>query len=131
MKKGQVIKFKSMSDLTGKILQLEGVIIGGAKEIKQMQPEECGGMDDNEKVFLVEVKDNFGNVHRHIVYPEEILKTKKAKNKELHDDECDCITCQARTEKGGLDHDPTNDDEEFEEHERQVMRDTGIDKEAK
>jgi len=53
------------------------------------------------------------------------------KLKEQHDDECDCITCQARTEPGGLDHDPSSDDEEFEEHERQVVRDTGIDKEKK
>lgn len=46
-------------------------------------------------------------------------------------DECDCIECRARVEKGGLDFDPSNDDEEFEEHERQVMRDTGIDEEEK
>lgn len=43
-----------------------------------------------------------------------------------HPDDCDCITCHARTEKGGLDHDPSNDDAEFEEHERQVFRDVGI-----
>jgi ferredoxin len=43
-----------------------------------------------------------------------------------HHSECDCITCRARLEKGGLDHDPSNDDEEFIEHERQVFRDKGI-----
>jgi len=43
-----------------------------------------------------------------------------------HHDDCDCVKCLARTEKGGLDYDPSNDDEEFEEHERQVLRDTGI-----
>ena len=43
-----------------------------------------------------------------------------------HHSECDCIKCLARLEKGGLDHDPSNDDEEFEEHERQVFRDLGI-----
>ena len=131
MRKGQVVKFKSISDFTGETLQLEGTIIGGAKEIKKIQPEECGGMDNDEKVFLVERKDNFGNTHRHIVYPEEISKTKKAKKEDQHSDECDCIECLARTGKGGLDYDPSSDDEEFEEHERQVMRDTGIDKEAK
>jgi hypothetical protein len=46
-----------------------------------------------------------------------------------HHDECDCITCRARVEKGGLDYDPTNDDEEFEEHERQSFRDAEIVKE--
>ena len=46
-----------------------------------------------------------------------------------HPDECDCIECRARVEKGGLDYDPSSDDEEFEEHERQVFRDVGIDEE--
>lgn len=46
-----------------------------------------------------------------------------------HHDNCDCIKCRARVEKGGLDFDPSNDDEEFEEHERQVFRDKGIIKE--
>ena len=46
-----------------------------------------------------------------------------------HHDECDCIECRARTEKGGLDYDPTNDDEEFEEHERHAFRDAEIVKE--
>lgn len=50
--------------------------------------------------------------------------------KKQHSDECDCVECRARTEKGGLDHDPSSDDEEFEEHERQVFRDKGIDKEV-
>lgn len=48
-----------------------------------------------------------------------------------HHAECDCIKCRARTEKGGLDYDPTNDNDEFEEHERQVFRDVGIDEEQK
>lgn len=125
---GRIIKFKSMSDLTGKILQLEGVVVGGAKEIKKAQPEEYGGMEDDEKVFLVKTIDNFGNTHRHIVYPDEILKTKKSK-KDQHDDDCDCVTCQARVEKGGLDYDPSDKSEEIEQHELEVMRDTGIDKE--
>lgn len=122
MRKGESIKFSAMSDLTGQMMRLEGVIIGEAKEIKQMQPEEFGGMENNEEVYLVERKDNFGNILRYVVHPEEILLNEK------HDDECDCIVCRARVEKGGLDFDPTNDDEEFEEHERQVFRDVGIDK---
>ncbi len=43
-----------------------------------------------------------------------------------HPDECDCITCHARTEKGGLDYDPSDDSEEFERHEKEVFRDVGI-----
>lgn len=45
-----------------------------------------------------------------------------------HPEDCDCVKCLARLEKGGLDYDPSNDDEEFEEHERQVFRDKGITK---
>lgn len=64
------------------------------------------------------------------INPSEFAKENE-EEKRQHPDECDCIVCRARTEKGGLDCDPTSDDEEFEEHERQVFRDVGIDKEAK
>lgn len=59
---------------------------------------------------------------------EEVPKLKKLGSEPIfyHSDECDCIECRARTEKGGLDYDPSNDDDEFEEHERQVFRDVGI-----
>ena len=59
---------------------------------------------------------------------EEVPKLKKLGDEPIfyHPDDCDCIKCLARTEKGGLDYDPSNDDEEFEEHERQVLRDVGI-----
>ena len=60
---------------------------------------------------------------------EEVSKlTKLPENEPIfyHHDECDCVKCLARTEKGGLDYDPSNDDEEFEEHERQVLRDVEI-----
>ena len=130
MRKRQIIKFKSMSEFTGEIIQLEGKILGRAKEIKKIHPEEYGGMPDDEEVFLVGRLDNFGNIHRHVVYPDEILKTKKPK-KDQHDDDCDCVTCQARVEKGGLDYDPSDKSEEIEQHELEVMRDTGIDKEKK
>jgi ferredoxin len=38
-----------------------------------------------------------------------------------HKEDCDCVTCHARVEKGGLDFDPSNDDEEFEKHEREIL----------
>ena len=61
---------------------------------------------------------------------EEVPKLKKLPDEPIfyHHSKCDCITCRARVEKGGLDYDPTNDDDEFEEHERQVFRDVGITK---
>ena len=37
-----------------------------------------------------------------------------------HPDECDCIACDARQQKGGLDHDPSNDDAKFEKHEESI-----------
>ena len=43
-----------------------------------------------------------------------------------HSDDCDCVECSAGREKGGLDYDPSDDSDEFENHERQVLRDTGI-----
>jgi len=39
-----------------------------------------------------------------------------------HPDSCDCLECSARSAQGGLDHDPSNDDEEFEKHEEQVLK---------
>lgn len=39
-----------------------------------------------------------------------------------HPDECDCVECLARRDVGGLDHDPSNDDAEFEKHEEEVMK---------
>ena len=61
---------------------------------------------------------------------EEVPKLKKLPDEPIfyHHDDCDCIKCRARLEKGGLDYDPTSDDLEFEEHERQVFRDKGITK---
>ena len=56
---------------------------------------------------------------------------KESKMEPAHDDECDCIKCLARREPGGLEYDPSNDDDEFEEHERQVFRDAGIAEEEK
>ena len=59
---------------------------------------------------------------------EEVPNLKKVEDEPIfyHHDECDCVKCLARREKGGLDFDPSNDDAEFEEHERQVFRDLGI-----
>lgn len=66
-------------------------------------------------------------------FEDTLSEIQEAKNdymhqEDQHDDECDCVTCLARREKGGLDYDPTNDNEEFEEHENQAFRDKGLDK---
>ena len=128
MKKlNEQIRFKAIDDFTGEELNLKGKIVGFAKDIKKMSSVEFGELSDEEEVYLV--KSIVAGEERgyHVVYEDEILKEAKKQ----HPDECDCVKCQARTEKGGLDYDPTNDNEEFEEHERQVFRDVGINKEAK
>ncbi len=38
------------------------------------------------------------------------------------DDECDCVECDARRQPGGLDYDPSNDNEEFEKNEEEIMK---------
>lgn len=74
LKKGEIIKFEGMNDFTGSMMQLEGTVEGGAKEIKKMQPIEYGELPDDEKVYLVVREDNFGNTLRHVVHPDEIIK---------------------------------------------------------
>jgi hypothetical protein len=120
----QKIKFSAIDDFTGQEIEREGIIVGYGDSVRKKWPEEMGEADDS--MFLVKVQMPMREIY-FAVAENEVLRIIK----EQHDDECDCITCRARVEKGGLDYDPTSDDEEFEEHERQVMRDTGINKEEK
>ena len=120
----QKIRFSAIDDFTGQEIEREGTIVGYGDAVRKKWPEEMGEADDS--MLLVQVEMPERDIY-HAVAKNEVLEILK----EQHDDECDCVACRARVEKGGLDFDPTNDDEEFEEHERQVMRDTGIDKEAK
>ena len=120
----QRIRFEAIDELTGDEIEREGIIVGYGDSVRKMWPEEMGEADDS--MLLVKVEMPMREIY-FAVAENEVLEILKEK----HDDECDCITCQARVEKGGLDHDPTSDDEEFEEHERQIFRDTGIDKEEK
>lgn len=117
----QKIRFSTIDDFTGQEIEREGTIVGYGDAVRKKWPEEMGEADDS--MLLVQVEMPERDIY-HAVAKNEVLEILK----EQHDDECDCIPCRARVEKGGLDYDPTNDDEEFEEHERQVMRDTGIDK---
>jgi ferredoxin len=119
----QRIRFESIDDFTGQEIEREGTIVGYSEDVRRRWPEEMALAVD---MLLVKVEMPQRDVF-HAVAENEVLEILK----ESHDDECDCVTCRARVEKGGLDYDPSNDDEEFEEHERQVFRDTGIDKEEK
>lgn len=74
LRKGSTIRFSAINDFTGDIMKLEGKIEGGAKEIKKIDPENFGGLEDDEEIYLVVRKDNFGNTLRHVVNPEEVLE---------------------------------------------------------
>lgn len=123
---GQKIRFSAIDDFTGQETKIVGEVVGDYKKVRETWPEEMGEADENVYAVLTCLPSGLkrGWYAVHISEVLEILK------KQHPDDECDCVECRARVEKGGLDYDPSNDDEEFEEHERQVFRDTGIDKEA-
>lgn len=72
-RKGSTIRFSAINDFTGDRMKLEGKIVGGAKEIKKIDPENFGELEDDEEVYLVVRKDNFANTLRHVVNPEEVL----------------------------------------------------------
>lgn len=119
----QKIRFEAIDDFTGQELVREGIIIGYNSDVIRRWPEEMGLAVD---MLLVKVEFPERDVF-YAVAENEVLEILK----ERHDDDCDCIECRARTEKGGLDYDPSSDDEEFEEHERQVFRDVGINKKGR
>jgi len=119
----QKIKFEAIDDFTGQEIEQVGTIVGYSEDVRKKWPEEMALAVD---MLLVKVKMPQRDIF-YAVAENEVLEILK----DQHNDECDCIECRARTEKGGLDYDPTSDDEEFEEHERQVFRDVGINKEEK
>lgn len=82
LKKGTKIKFKAMNDFTGDMMQHEGRVEGGPKEIKKIQPIEYGELPDDEEIYLVVREDNFGNTLRHVVSVDEISEVKEIDNKE-------------------------------------------------
>lgn len=120
----QRIRFSAICDFTGQEVENEGIVVGYGDAVRRKWPEEMAEADDS--MYLVKVKMPEREIY-FAVHISEVLEVLK----QQHSDDCDCIECRARVEKGGLDYDPTNDDEEFSEHERQVFRDTGLDKEAK
>ncbi len=122
----QKIKFEAIDDFTGTEIERTGTIVGYSEDVRRRWPEEMALAVD---MLLVKVEMPMRDVF-YAVAENEVLEILKEAKKQ-HPDECDCVKCQARTEKGGLDYDPTNDDEEFAEHERQVFRDVGINEEVK
>ncbi len=72
-KVGDKIRFKFLSDFTGHELSAVGTIIGTAADLKQKWPEEMGGLQGNEAVYLVKRVDQFGNDFSHVCWEDEII----------------------------------------------------------
>lgn len=77
LKKGKEVTFKAMNDFTGEMITLKGEIIGHSKEVRKMFPAELGEVVN--PVYLVMRKDLFGNIHHHVIFPEEIFFEDKFK----------------------------------------------------
>lgn len=75
LRKSTKIMFSCMCELTGEMLKnVQGIIVGHAKEIKKMWPEEFEEIVD--PVYLVKRKDSYGGLSLHVVYPEEVIEDK-------------------------------------------------------
>ena len=70
--KGQTIKFKYASVLTGVPLILTGKVLGFGDAVREMWPIECAECPDD--MLLVRRQDNFGNTFHHAVHPDEIVR---------------------------------------------------------
>ena len=77
LKKGTEIQFIHICNFTGSKIKIKGKIIGHAKEVRKMYPEECGEVVN--PVYLVKEEDLFGNFYNHVIFPEEILFEDKFK----------------------------------------------------
>lgn len=75
---GTKVAFFYINDFTGEEIELEGVIVGKAKDCKKMWPDEMGGLGDHDPCYLVKRKDHFGNTFSHCVWPDEIIEKKEA-----------------------------------------------------
>lgn len=66
------VKFSAIS-ITGEEIEREGEIIGFAKEIKKMWPEEFGGLPEDEEIYLILLKSNGRHTH-HVAVRNEIVE---------------------------------------------------------
>jgi hypothetical protein len=64
----QVIKFKFLSVIAGKFIDLSGTVYGHGPEIRKRWPCEAGECPDH--FLLVRTVDVFGNDYWHIVDPD-------------------------------------------------------------
>lgn len=72
------VKFNFIS-ITGEEIVRTGEIIGKAKEIKKMWPEEFGGLPEDEEIYLISVKGNSRSSH-HVATPDEIVEVLRKGN---------------------------------------------------
>ena len=74
MRKGTRISFSCPDEFISGI-KVMGIIVGSAKEIRKMYPEEYAELPDNEECYLV--KRNIpamGIIRHYVVFPEEIMR---------------------------------------------------------
>jgi len=72
------VKFSIIS-ITGEEIQRTGEIIGKAKEIKKMWPEEFGGLPEDEEIYLIRIEGNSQSSH-HVATPDEIVEVLRKGN---------------------------------------------------
>ena len=87
LQKGDRITFSYISDISGALLNVDGVVIGDWQDVRKFWPEEMGGVDEKSGCVLVSRKDNFGNTFNHAVFPEEVLGVRDNIGKEESDGE--------------------------------------------
>ena len=109
---GERVKFNSINEFIAQEEELTGKVIGDYKAVKKQYPEECGEV--KEGFYLVKVAERPGNF---IIHQDEVLEVLEPEEK-IEEDE---ILPDDYDEE-------QEDDEAFEEHERQVFRDAGLDK---
>lgn len=78
IKKDDVIKFKSLCELSGKEVILKGIIVGDHEAVRKEFPEECA--EAGEGAYLVKVENRSGF---YAVMDYEILETKKRDSREI------------------------------------------------
>jgi hypothetical protein len=72
IQKNDKIKFLHISELTGKVITLQGTVLGFGAEVRKMWPEEMAEAPDD--YLLVWRRDIYGNEQHHAVAPEDIIQ---------------------------------------------------------
>lgn len=78
LRRGTLVRF-NVINLIGKETQMVGEVIGKAKEVKKMWPEEFGGMSESEEIYLILLRSDSQKSH-YVATPSEIIEILKKAN---------------------------------------------------